>query len=179
MRTTFGSNNNFDFIFANRPSKVTTDYHLKLGAYLSESCGITYIWCDVNEAWIESTLSVEEEVTFNFESMESCGFSTIGNTSCTCGNSASVNLTRNATFTQSCDSCGLAFELQAHEKPVEDILQQHPEGEKPLSIPTLDVSLKRDLDAGLITIKEAAVELFKSNWIPFVCVEQAKKKLGI
>ncbi|EGV6865808.1 hypothetical protein EZM72_23715 [Salmonella enterica] len=50
---------------------------------------------------------------------------------------------------------------------------------KAFDIPALDRSLKRDFEAGLITLEEAAIEFSKANWTFFVDIEYTKKKLGL
>lgn len=50
---------------------------------------------------------------------------------------------------------------------------------KALNIPSFHESLKKDFDAGLITLNQAAIEFYKSNWTTFVDVEYTKKHLGI
>ncbi|CAO94886.1 Hypothetical protein ETA_pET490440 (plasmid) [Erwinia tasmaniensis Et1/99] len=50
---------------------------------------------------------------------------------------------------------------------------------KAYDIPCFHESVKRDFESGLITLKQAATEFFKSNWTPFVDIEYTKKQLGI
>ncbi|HFV5779047.1 TPA: hypothetical protein ACH9UB_003914 [Escherichia coli] len=40
-------------------------------------------------------------------------------------------------------------------------------------------SVKRDFEAGLITLEQAATEFYKGNWTAFVDTDYAKKQLGI
>lgn len=48
---------------------------------------------------------------------------------------------------------------------------------EPYKIPTITESLKRDLTAGLITIEEAAAELYKANLTFYVDIDRAKELL--
>ncbi|WP_189389350.1 hypothetical protein [Buttiauxella sp. B2] len=50
---------------------------------------------------------------------------------------------------------------------------------KAFDIPTFHESVKIEYEAGLITLKQAAIEFYKGNWTPFVDLEYTKKKLGI
>ena len=50
---------------------------------------------------------------------------------------------------------------------------------KILNIPGFHESVKRDFEAGLITLEQAAIEFYKSNWTAFVDIDYAKKQLGI
>lgn len=52
-------------------------------------------------------------------------------------------------------------------------------GNKALNIPGFHESVKRDFEAGLITLEQAATEFYKGNWTAFVDVDYAKKQLGI
>lgn len=100
-----------DFIFESKPSKLTTHYHMKLGAYLSFAYDDVYIWCCVNEAWIESSIDIQDALTFNFEEMTSNGLSCIGKSLCICGGDALINLSRSGVFTAECKSCNFSVEL--------------------------------------------------------------------
>ena len=46
-------------------------------------------------------------------------------------------------------------------------------------IPGFHESVKRDFDAGLITLEEAAREFCKANWTPYINMAYTKKHLGI
>ncbi|MEM8262990.1 hypothetical protein Q4S26_02565, partial [Morganella morganii] len=50
---------------------------------------------------------------------------------------------------------------------------------KPFDIPSFSESVKKDFEAGLITLKEAAIEFYKNNNTFYVDIEYTKKKLGI
>ncbi|SHH69712.1 hypothetical protein SAMN05444147_11679 [Pectobacterium carotovorum] len=50
---------------------------------------------------------------------------------------------------------------------------------KPFDIPSFHESVKKDFEAGLITLEEAAIEFYKGNWTHFVDIEYTKKILGI
>jgi len=52
-------------------------------------------------------------------------------------------------------------------------------GKKTFNIPGFHESVKRDFEAGLITLEQAATEFYKGNWTPFLDIEYAKKQLGI
>lgn len=52
-------------------------------------------------------------------------------------------------------------------------------GDKALNIPGFHESVKRDFEAGLITLEQAAIEFYKGNWTAFVDTDYAKKQLGI
>jgi len=47
------------------------------------------------------------------------------------------------------------------------------------NIPAFHESVKREYEAGLITLEEAATEFYKGNWTPFLDIEYTKKQLGI
>jgi hypothetical protein len=48
---------------------------------------------------------------------------------------------------------------------------------KPFEIPNIIDSLRRDLDTNIITIDEAAKELYQSGWTNFIDVERTRKIL--
>lgn len=50
---------------------------------------------------------------------------------------------------------------------------------KAFDIPTFHESVKRDYEAGLITLEEAAIEFNKGNWTHYIDIEYTKKKLGL
>jgi len=62
-------------ILENSPSRITTHYHVPLKAYLSVDDTNTYIWCDVNEAWIACKRDLHnDELVLEFELLRSAGF---------------------------------------------------------------------------------------------------------
>ncbi|MEM8296594.1 hypothetical protein Q4S16_11685 [Morganella morganii] len=46
---------------------------------------------------------------------------------------------------------------------------------KPFDIPSFSESVKKDFEAGLITLKEAAIEFYKNNNTFYVDIEYTKK----
>lgn len=50
---------------------------------------------------------------------------------------------------------------------------------KAFDIPCFHDSVKKDFEAGLITLKQAATEFYKGNWTPLIDIEYTKKQLGI
>ncbi|EOX7343085.1 MULTISPECIES: hypothetical protein [Citrobacter] len=50
---------------------------------------------------------------------------------------------------------------------------------KIFNIPGFHESVKRDFEAGLITLEQAAIEFYRGNWTAFVDIDYAKKQLGI
>ena len=50
---------------------------------------------------------------------------------------------------------------------------------KPFDIPNFDQSVKRDFEAGLITLEEASIEFYKGNRTEFIDIEYTKKQLGL
>ncbi len=48
---------------------------------------------------------------------------------------------------------------------------------KAFMIPALDESIKRDFEAGLITLEQAAIEFYKANWTPYIDMEYTREKL--
>jgi hypothetical protein len=50
---------------------------------------------------------------------------------------------------------------------------------KSFDIPSFHESIKRDFEAGLITLEEAAIEFYKGNWTFSIDIEYTKKQLGI
>lgn len=52
-------------------------------------------------------------------------------------------------------------------------------GNKIFKIPGFHESVKRDFEAGLITLEQAAIEFYKGHWTAFVDTDYAKKHLGI
>ncbi|ELW2866013.1 hypothetical protein QMI71_004408 [Salmonella enterica] len=53
------------------------------------------------------------------------------------------------------------------------------EKNKAFNIPGFHESIKRDFEAGLITLEKAAIEFYKGNWTSFIDIEYTKKQLGI
>lgn len=51
--------------------------------------------------------------------------------------------------------------------------------EKAFDIPTLDESIKRNYEAGLLTLEEATRDFYRANWSFTVDIEYTKRKLGI
>lgn len=51
--------------------------------------------------------------------------------------------------------------------------------QKPFNIPNVSQSLRRQFEAGKITIKEAAREFHRYNLTPFVDYAYTRKKLGL
>jgi hypothetical protein len=50
---------------------------------------------------------------------------------------------------------------------------------KAFNIPGFHESVKRDFDAGVITLEEAAKEFFVGGWTTYINIEYAKEKLGV
>lgn len=50
---------------------------------------------------------------------------------------------------------------------------------KSFNIPSFSESIKRDFEAGLLTLEEAAIEFYKNNNTFFIDIEYTKKQLGI
>lgn len=50
---------------------------------------------------------------------------------------------------------------------------------KEFDIPGIHESVKNEYEAGLITLEEAAIKFYKTNWTPYIDLEYTKKKLGI
>lgn len=50
---------------------------------------------------------------------------------------------------------------------------------KVFDIPSFSESIKKDFEAGLLTLEEAAIEFYKNNNTFFVDIEYTKKQLGI
>ncbi|WP_279157279.1 hypothetical protein [Obesumbacterium proteus] len=50
---------------------------------------------------------------------------------------------------------------------------------KPFDIPGFHESVKRDFEASLITLEEAAIEFYKGNWTTYIDKEYTKKQLGL
>lgn len=61
------------------------------------------------------------------------------------------------------------------DKKAEDGDKGSSEGEKPLSVPSMDESLSRDYHNGELTIQEVAEELHEAGWTSSVDIEYAKK----
>ena len=92
------------FIFDQIPSKkVTTHYHFALLAYLSVTEDTVWVWCSVNEEWIESSIDVSTSVVFSFSKFYELGFSVIGQTKCPCGALGDITVTKTeASFDCNC-----------------------------------------------------------------------------
>jgi hypothetical protein len=50
--------------------------------------------------------------------------------------------------------------------------------QKPFDIPSITDSLRRDLNAGIITIEEAATELHLAGWTTYIDIEHARRVLA-
>lgn len=50
---------------------------------------------------------------------------------------------------------------------------------KAFDIPGFHESMKKEYEAGLISLEEAAIEFYKANWTHFIDMDYTKKKLGI
>ncbi|HIC2886850.1 TPA: hypothetical protein ACW0T4_003529 [Morganella morganii] len=50
---------------------------------------------------------------------------------------------------------------------------------KSFNIPSFSESIKRDFEAGLLTLEEAAIEFYKNNNTFFIDIKYTKKQLGI
>lgn len=50
---------------------------------------------------------------------------------------------------------------------------------KVFNIPSFHESVKRDFEAGVVTLEQAAIEFHKNNWTPFVDIEYTKNKIGL
>ncbi|HBC3902227.1 hypothetical protein [Vibrio harveyi] len=95
----------------NAPSEVTTHYHLERKCYLSlDSDGKLYVWCDTNNAWIETTTPLHEEaLVLNFALLDSTGFSFAGFHACSCCHTPTnshVLIGSDGQVVMSCFDCG-------------------------------------------------------------------------
>ena len=50
---------------------------------------------------------------------------------------------------------------------------------KAFDIPGFHESVKKEFEAGEITLEEAAIEFCRGGWTPYINIEYTKKKLGI
>ena len=98
-------------IFENSPSKAATHYHLARHSYLSlTEEGRLYIWCSVNEAWIETQSPLHEErLVLNLRALASAGVSFAGLHPCARCHSTTHNhimVGRDGCVVLNCLSCG-------------------------------------------------------------------------
>lgn len=108
---------NVQKILENSPSRITTHYHIPLKAYLSVDDTNTYMWCDVNQAWIASKRDLQNDVlVLEFELLNSAGFSNLGLHPCPhCQSSqqcyASIGISNELSL--DCDKCGFSLEVDS------------------------------------------------------------------
>ena len=50
---------------------------------------------------------------------------------------------------------------------------------KAFDIPGFHESVKREFEAGEITLEEAAIEFYKANWTFYIDIKYTKEKLGL
>ena len=50
---------------------------------------------------------------------------------------------------------------------------------KAFDIPGFHESVKKEFEAGEITLREAAIEFYNGGWTHYIDIEYTKKKLGI
>ncbi len=50
---------------------------------------------------------------------------------------------------------------------------------EPFKIKSITQSLREDYLLGTLTIEQIAIELYQANNTPYVCVDKAKKAIGI
>ncbi|MDL0864675.1 hypothetical protein PTC81_06985 [Yersinia pestis] len=50
---------------------------------------------------------------------------------------------------------------------------------KPFDVANFHKSVKRDFEADLITLEQAAIEFYKGNWTSYIDMEYTKKQLGV
>ncbi len=95
------------------PSKVTTHYHLSLRCYLSVVDRLVYVWCSVNEEWIESKIDVNDNLVFSLSEINDYGFARYACSRCECGGTLVHSISKidessgsNDIFSFDCESCG-------------------------------------------------------------------------
>ncbi|EGQ7796014.1 hypothetical protein I6Y99_005107 [Vibrio parahaemolyticus] len=95
----------------NAPSEVTTHYHLTRKCYLSlDGDGRLYMWCGVNNEWIETKTALHEEaLVLNFALLDKTGFCFAGFHACSrchTPTNSHVLIGRDGQVVMSCFDCG-------------------------------------------------------------------------
>ncbi len=116
----------------NAPSEVTTHYHLERKCYLSlDSDGKLYTWCDVNNAWIETTTPLNEEaLVLNFALLDKTGLCFAGAHTCPRCHSdthSHIMIGRDGSVVLNCLSCSSSINVWS------DIWEGIKKGVKPYS----------------------------------------------
>ncbi len=100
----------------NAPSEVTTHYHLTRKCYLSlDGDGRLYMWCGVNNEWIETKTALHEEaLVLNFALLDKTGFCFAGFHACSRCHTATnshVLIGRDGQVVMSCFDCGRSIDV--------------------------------------------------------------------